>query len=155
MATWVFDLDGCLIDSLTGTSLRPGAVEALTRLRAEGHRIVIWSAGGATYARGRATDHGLAGLVDRYESTAGRDAAGHYDLPERGATFVDDRPEDLPPDATVIAVSPYLSPDPYDRVFTQRLGGPAAPPESRVVASHPFGDLWSAPSGERGLTTSR
>ena len=31
---WVFDVDGCLVDSLTGTSLRPGARELLARLRA-------------------------------------------------------------------------------------------------------------------------
>ena len=26
---WAFDVDGCLVDSLTGTSLRPGALEVL------------------------------------------------------------------------------------------------------------------------------
>src|SRR5581483_7077971 len=32
-AVWVFDVDGCIVDSLTGTSLRPGARELLEHLR--------------------------------------------------------------------------------------------------------------------------
>ena len=32
--TWVFDVDGTLVDSLTGTSLRPGALTLLERIKA-------------------------------------------------------------------------------------------------------------------------
>ena len=43
---WVFDVDGCLVDSLTGTSLRPGAATLLAGLRARGRTVIVWSAGG-------------------------------------------------------------------------------------------------------------
>ena len=119
---WVFDVDGCLIDSLTGTSLRPGARELLATLRRDGHRIVLWSAGGADYARQCAAIHDIDAHVDEFHDKATRDEQRRYlvsafaaDL--RGAVFVDDHPEDLPIDAEVIEVSPYLSHNPHDRVL--------------------------------------
>jgi len=118
--TWVFDVDGCLIDSLTGTSLRPGTATLLDSLREHGNAVVLWSAGGADYARGRASEHGIDALVDAFHSKSARDADGRYVTAaflERldAAIFVDDRPEDLPIGATIVAVSPYLSDDRYDR----------------------------------------
>ncbi len=120
---WIFDVDGCLIDSLTGTSLRPGARDILEHLAATGRRAILWSAGGDAYARGRAEQFGLAGLIDGFFAKDGRDADGYYltthlPLPhpqDRPTVFVDDRPEDLDPTLPVIAVSPYLSDDPFDR----------------------------------------
>jgi long-chain acyl-CoA synthetase len=118
--TWVFDVDGCLVDSLTGTSLRPGAAELLAELRRRNIRILLWSAGGADYARRRAVEQGIAGLVDGFHDKDGRDGSGRY-LTGRfldthdGVVFVDDRPEDMPVGADVVAVSPYLSADMYDR----------------------------------------
>lgn len=120
MHTWVFDVDGTLVDSLTGTSLRPWSAELLTHLRAAGFRTVLWSAGGAAYADERAAQHGVACLVHDYHDKDGRDGDGRYVV--RGflaaldrVVFVDDRPEDLPVGADVVAVSPYLAPDPHDR----------------------------------------
>ena len=121
--SWIFDVDGCLIDSLTGTSLRPGARDILEHLAATGRPVILWSAGGDAYARHRADQFGLAGLVDGFFAKDGRDADGcylttHLPLPHPGdqsAVFVDDRPEDLDPTLDVIAVSPYLSEDPFDR----------------------------------------
>jgi len=55
---WVFDLDGCIVDSLTGSSLRPGTVELLEGLRRAGVTTVLWSAGGADYATKRAESSG-------------------------------------------------------------------------------------------------
>jgi long-chain acyl-CoA synthetase len=120
-ALWVFDVDGTIIDSLSGTSLRPGVTDLLIDLRTSGCRIVLWSAGGADYARERAEDHGVAELVDGFYDKDERDGDGRY-IPgfvEAGArvTFVDDRPEDLPVGATVVAVSPYISADPFDRAI--------------------------------------
>jgi long-chain acyl-CoA synthetase len=117
---WVFDVDGCLIDSLTGSSLRPGARDILEHLAAEGRHIVFWSAGGDTYARTRAQEFGVDQLVDDFCSKESRDAGGfyrttHLPLPHCRAVFIDDRPEDLAPDLDVLAVSPYLSDDPFDR----------------------------------------
>ena len=59
-------------------------------------------------------------LVDGYFAKDGRDVDGRYltahlPLDGRRAVFVDDRPEDLARDLDVLAVSPYLSDDPYDR----------------------------------------
>ncbi|HEV2368567.1 MAG TPA: DUF705 domain-containing protein [Acidimicrobiales bacterium] len=116
---WVFDLDGCLIDSLTGSSLRPGARALLSGLRDRGCAVVLWSAGGADYARDKATTHGIDRFVAGYHSKAGRDGNGRYStagLPAGSGSFrfIDDRPEDLPAGADVVVVSPYLSPDPHD-----------------------------------------
>lgn len=125
---WVFDVDGCLIDSLTGTSVRPGAFELLSKLRDRGCRLLLWSAGGADYARQRARQHGLADFFDAFHDKEGRDAAGRYLANELSTdagclVFVDDRPEDMPLDADVVAVAPYLVDNPHDRglaAVTQR-----------------------------------
>lgn len=116
----MFDVDGTLIDSLVGDSLRPGAAVLLEHLSRGGAEIVMWSAGGADYAESRATDHGLAGFVTRYAAKEGRDSDGAYRVEALGRpldqlVFVDDRPEDMPVGGNVIAVSPYLSHHPHDR----------------------------------------
>lgn len=117
--TWVFDVDGTLVDSLTGTSLRPGAADLLQHLRTAGARISVWSAGGARHARERLTEQGLAHLVDGFLSKGGRGDDGRYEWEggpgSTSPVFVDDHPEDLPAGAEVIAVSPYIAPNPHDR----------------------------------------
>jgi hypothetical protein len=120
VSTWVFDVDGCLIDSLTGTSLRPGSVALLTHLRGTRCRVLLWSAGGADYARQRATEQGVAQLFDGFGAKDERDADGRYVVDRSFAAtddivFVDDRPEDMPLSAEVLAVPPYLVDDRYDR----------------------------------------
>jgi long-chain acyl-CoA synthetase len=130
---WVFDVDGCLIDSLTGTSLRPGARELLDSLAGRA-TVLLWSAGGDTYARARAEQFQMDHLVSGYFSKEGRDAGGRYltthlPLGPGHAVFVDDRPEDLDHRLDVIAVSPYLSDDPHDRglrAVARRAGLPPA-----------------------------
>jgi hypothetical protein len=133
---WVFDVDGCIVDSLTGTSVRPGTAELLEHLCAEGHRVLLWSAGGADYAAARAAEAGVAHLVHGCHAKDRRDHAGRYvpafvDVLD-GVVFVDDRPEDMPLTADVVAVSPYLAPNPHDRGFAEaarRAGlAPAGPP---------------------------
>jgi long-chain acyl-CoA synthetase len=131
---WVFDVDGCLVDSLTGTSLRPGARELLDSLAGRA-RVLLWSAGGDTYARARAEQFQVDHLVNGYFSKEGRDAGGRYlttHLPlGRGTVvFVDDRPEDLADELDVLAVSPYLSDDPHDRglgAVSKRAGLASSP----------------------------
>jgi len=117
-AVWVFDVDGTLIDSLTGTSLRPGALELLASLRSHGRTTLLWSAGGASYARRRASEHRITHLVQGFHGKGQRGSDGRYvpsflDDPAR-ATFVDDRPDDLPIGSDVRAVSCYIVPDPHD-----------------------------------------
>src|ERR1700691_5440356 len=104
---WVFDVDGCLVDSLTGSSLRPGAREILEHLAGR-TGVFLWSAGGGDYARARAEQFRVDHLVSGYFSKEGRDAEGFYltsHLPARCGTalFVDDRPEDLAGDVEVLA----------------------------------------------------
>ncbi len=130
---WVFDVDGCLVDSLTGTSLRPGACELLAHLGRE-CRVILWSAGGADYARARAEQFGVAAHVSGYYAKDGRDDDGRYvtahlALDADRAVFVDDRPEDLGLELEVITVSPYLSEDAHDRALeaVARRTGLAAP----------------------------
>ena len=131
---WVFDVDGCLVDSLTGTSLRPGAREILDALA--GHaRVLLWSAGGDVYALARARQFQVDHLVSGFFSKEERDARGcylttHLPVGAGGAVFVDDRPEDLAEDLDVVAVSPYLAEDAHDRgleLVAQRIGLPARP----------------------------
>jgi long-chain acyl-CoA synthetase len=136
---WVFDVDGCLVDSLTGTSLRPGARDLLQHLARQRRHVLLWSAGGAGYARSRAEQFGLDHLVRAYFAKDGRRPDGYYvtahlPLSDHPTVFVDDRPEDLAPDLQVLAVSPYLSDDPFDRGLQQvfrraGLAGLSCPPE--------------------------
>lgn len=118
--TWAFDVDGCVVDSLTGTSLRPDTCAPLAALRAEGHRVVWWSAGGAAHAQQRAELLGVAHLVNEFHGkdhrgTDGRFLADHLDPGASTVVFVDDRPEDVPAGAPIVHVSPYLSDNPHDR----------------------------------------
>src|SRR3984885_8266584 len=75
---WVFDVDGCLVGSLTGSSLRPGARELLTHLAGRKVRILIWSAGGSEYAAQRTSQFGLESLVNGCFAKERRDKSGFY-----------------------------------------------------------------------------
>ncbi|HUC04449.1 MAG TPA: HAD family hydrolase [Acidimicrobiales bacterium] len=115
---WVFDVDGCLVDSLTGTSLRPGTRALLGQLRSRGVTVLVWSAGGAEYAQRRVTQFALGGLVAGCHAKGERDPDGAYGaahLPVRtDAVFVDDHPEELGAHLHVVGVRSYLSPDSSD-----------------------------------------
>ena len=120
---WVFDVDGCLVDSLTGTSLRPGARGLLGHLEERSVGVILWSAGGHRYALERARQFSVEQYITGFFGKDDRDAEGFYrtdHLPAgcEGAVFVDDRPEDLPKHLDVLAVSPYISDDPHDRGLT-------------------------------------
>ncbi|MCU1345785.1 MAG: hypothetical protein JWL70_2051 [Acidimicrobiia bacterium] len=130
---WAFDVDGCLVDALTGTSLRPGARALLAHLHDAGATVLWWSAGGDDYARRRAVALGVSHLVAGFHGKNQRDEHGryltdHFLSPHHRATFVDDRPEDLPLGAPFLAVSPYLGPNPHDRGLRE-VGQAAGLPE--------------------------
>jgi phosphoglycolate phosphatase-like HAD superfamily hydrolase len=117
---WAFDVDGCLVDSLTGTSLRPLARPLLEHLHAGGITVVLWSAGGGEYARRRAEAHGIDHLVHAYydkdeRGDDGRYVVSHLALEHRPGVCVDDQPYELPEHVDPVGVAPYLSPDPHDR----------------------------------------
>lgn len=116
---WALDLDGSLVDLLTGTRLRPGARELITLLCEAGVRVMLWSAGGSGYAQERARRLGLAPYVSAYydKVRSGPEGPWHVDhLPaaDRPSVCVDDQPEYCPPSACVIAVRPYISEDASD-----------------------------------------
>jgi hypothetical protein len=136
---WVFDLDGCLIDALTGARLRPGAATLLGDLRAVADRLLLWSAGGAGYARRRAEAVGIAHLFDDIHDKDERSSDGCYvaafvsDL--SAAVFVDDTPGDVPRAATVIPVRPYLAPHDHDRGLDVVASHAGLPPPGRSGAA--------------------
>ena len=126
-AVWVFDVDGCLIDSMSGASLRPLADSLIDVLRVRNVAVVLWSAGGAEYARRRARQVGIEAQVTAFYDKATRDAEGrwsidHFPPAHRQAIFVDDQPDEVPRTARVIGVSPYIGENPHDRGLAAALG---------------------------------
>jgi long-chain acyl-CoA synthetase len=123
---WAFDVDGCLVDSITGTSLRPLARPVLEHLQARGTTVVLWSAGGGEYARRHAVRHGIGDLVSACYDKDARDESGRYvvthlDHEHQPDVCVDDQPDELPLHVDRIAVTPYLAPDPHDQGFAALL----------------------------------
>ncbi|HEY1704271.1 MAG TPA: haloacid dehalogenase-like hydrolase [Trebonia sp.] len=123
---WAFDVDGALVDLLGGQTLRPHAHALLSELRRRGHVIVVWSAGGADYARRKAAATGIDALVDAYYDKAGRDddgrrTAGHFAAGHRPTVFVDDAPEEVPARGTALGVRPFLAPGQHDTVFADLI----------------------------------
>lgn len=127
---WVFDVDGTIIDSLTGTSLRPGTADVLSRLSTQGCSLLLWSAGGGDYARRRAVEHGLADLFSGFHSKQ-RNDDGYFGATfladPASATFVDDRPEDLCGVWRIRSVAPYVAHDPHDTAMSTLLSTTAVP----------------------------
>ena len=116
---WLFDVDGTLIDGVTGRSLRPGARELLMALRNRGVAVLLWSAGGAEYAWRRAEDTGIGDLVDVAFNKVRDGPSQPWDLPAElvdapPAVLVDDMPEDVPQVGEVVSVRRYLGPNPHD-----------------------------------------
>ncbi|MEU9024452.1 AMP-binding protein [Actinomadura sp. NPDC048394] len=132
---WLFDVDGTLLDSVTGTSLRPLARELLSGLAERGVPVLLWSAGGADYARRRADGAGIAGYVAAVHEKERRDGDGRWVLPDlppehTPAVLVDDQPDELPPAGEVLGVSPYVGPNPRDTGLASllaRLVRPSGP----------------------------
>jgi hypothetical protein len=121
---WLFDLDGCLVDSFDGTNLRPLARELLEALLRQGHGVDIWSAGGAEYAERVATRVAIDHLIGSFW-TKERGPSGKWSLPQELAGLrvvcVDDQPDGVPQGVEKIAVFPYLGPNPHDQVFRKLL----------------------------------
>lgn len=110
---WAFDVDGTLIGSVRSDRLRPGAPELLETLVARGVRPLLWSAGGASYARQAAESHGIAHYFVAFYAKQRRDALGryttdHFEAHHAPDVFVDDVPLDMPHGATVVGVAQFL-----------------------------------------------
>ena len=149
---WLFDVDGTLLDSVTGTSLRPLARELLSGLRERGVPVLLWSAGGAGYARRRAQETGIADLVTAVHAKAERDGRGRWVLPALPpehvpAVLVDDQPEEVPPAGEVLGVPPYVGPNPRDTALAPLLG--RLPPPNGKESMNDVGPDAGRPLPER------
>jgi hypothetical protein len=123
---WIFDVDGCLVDSMSGTSLRPLALQVLGGLHERSTEIVLWSAGGAAYAQRKAQGVGIDVLVSAFEAKSERDEDGYWGTAHvaplgRAVTFVDDQPHEIHPARHVLGVRPYIGENPHDRGFVPVL----------------------------------
>ncbi|MDO8390380.1 MAG: HAD family hydrolase [Actinomycetota bacterium] len=112
-AVWAFDVDGTLIGSIRSDVLRPGACELLATLVRSGASCVLWSAGGADYARRMAARHGIEHHFVAFYEKDRRDADGKYRVDHFAAhhqphVFVDDSPIDLRDDVHTIAVPQFI-----------------------------------------------
>jgi long-chain acyl-CoA synthetase len=119
VTVWAFDVDGTLVDSMSGRSLRPYALDVLRGLHGDGATLVLWSAGGAEHAHAMGLRHAFADLFsavyDKHALVDGRLPTAHLPAHHRPDVVVDDRPEEAPTGVRVVPVPVYFSPDPDDR----------------------------------------
>lgn len=139
---WLFDLDGCLVDSTSGTILRPHARELLEQIIARGAVVHIWSAGGDDYAQRVAERVGIADLVVEFHTKVrGDSGTWHLPAPAMSADLVcvDDQPEGVPSHVRTISVFPFIGARPHDRTLArliETLDGHAAPSSHRAAQQH-------------------
>jgi hypothetical protein len=134
-AVWAFDVDGTLIGSVRSDVVRPGAVDVLEELVRRGVTCVLWSAGGAEYARRVAIAHGFDHTIDAYYPKHARDRAKRYTLDHfapahRPHVFVDDAPCDVPTDAIVVSVTQFLGGNAADMALRTFHAELASEPDS-------------------------
>lgn len=119
---WLFDVDGTLVGSVRSDRLRPGAQELLNELDGRGVTCVLWSAGGAAYARRMAQQHGIVGFFDGFYAKLERDDADRYGVDHleprhRPDVLVDDSPLDLPSIGTIVGVPQFIGSNASDRAL--------------------------------------
>jgi len=111
---WLFDVDGCLVDLTSATTARPMAAEILAALAGAGVPVIIWSAGGADYARRAMERVGLDSDRLRYEEKVrgadGRWALGFLSEDEEPVVCVDDDLSGVPVGVRAIGVRPFIGP---------------------------------------------
>ncbi len=142
-AVWVCDVDGTLIGSVRSDILRPGAIELLDRLRDAGTTLVLWSAGGAEYAKNMLAqfriDHYFAAFYSKERrGPDDRYLVDHLCPKHRPGTLVDDYPGDVPEQPRVIGVPQFLGGNPHDRGLERALRI-ARRPMPRPVVTDPCG----------------
>jgi hypothetical protein len=129
-SAWAFDVDGCVLDSMSATSVRPLVLDVLSQLRTSGVPVVVWSAGGADYARRVVTraglDHFVQGFYEKVRGSDGRWLLDEFADHHRPSTCVDDDPEGVPAGIRVLAVPPYIAENPHNRGFAHVLAAALA-----------------------------
>jgi phosphoglycolate phosphatase-like HAD superfamily hydrolase len=116
---WVFDVDGTLVGSIRSDRLRPGAEELLETLHARGATMVVWSAGGAEYARRMLAQFDLVHYFSAFYAKDERGANGRYVVDHMSpdhqpGTLVDDYPHEVAEGGRVIGVRQFLGGNPSD-----------------------------------------
>lgn len=119
---WAFDVDGTIIGSIRNDRLRSGTAELLSALAERRVKVVLWSAGGAEYAALMADRHGIAHFFDAFYDKKDRGADGryltdHFHPEHRPTLFVDDSPDEMPSDSTVIGVAQFFGGNSADRAL--------------------------------------
>jgi long-chain acyl-CoA synthetase len=122
--TWAFDVDGTLIGSIRSDRLRPGAADLLARLVERGVAIVLWSAGGAGYARDMADHHGIGHYFAGFYAKQDRDehkrySVDHFAAEHHPIVFVDDSVIDLPLGSRMVEVSQFLGSNDADEALVR------------------------------------
>ncbi len=96
--TIVFDMDNTLVDEF-GATVRPGIVELLTRLKKEGHTLVLWTNSRRDRARQIILDHNLRRFFSAFvfrEDYDPEEKGVRKDIRRvRGDVLVDDDPEEI------------------------------------------------------------
>ena len=120
--TWAFDVDGTLIGSIRSNRLRPGAAELLAGLVERGVVIVLWSAGGAGYAREMADQHGIGHYFAGFYAKEDRDEhkryrVDHFAAHHQPTVFVDDSVIDLPLGSRMVELSQFLGSNDADQAL--------------------------------------
>jgi long-chain acyl-CoA synthetase len=122
--TWAFDVDGTLVGSIRSDRLRPGAADLLARLVERGVAVVLWSAGGAGYARDMAMSHGISHYFDGFYAKVDRDEhkryrVDHFAAHHQPTVFVDDSVIDLPIGSRTVEVSQFLGSNDADQALVR------------------------------------
>ncbi len=119
---WAFDVDGTLIGSIRSDRLRPGAGALLGGLASRGITLVLWSAGGADYAREMADYHGIGRHFAGFYAKQDRDEhkryrVDHFAAHHQPTVFVDDSVIDLPLGSSVVELSQFLGSNDADQAL--------------------------------------
>ena len=125
-SVWLFDVDGTLIGSVRSNCLRPGAETLIRTLHEQEKTLVLWSAGGAEYARRMMEQFGLDRFFSAFYAKQERGKDGRYRLDHllpqhQPDTIVDDYCGDVPVADRVIEVSQFLGSNQHDKGLEEAL----------------------------------
>lgn len=101
----VFDMDNTLTDEF-GSSARPGIHELLTKLRREGHTLILWTNSTADRARTILVEHDLRPFFSSFRFRE------DYDPQNKG----------FPKDIRKVEGSFLMDDDPAEIRYTQKIG---------------------------------
>lgn len=94
----VFDMDNTLVDEL-GSTVRPGIIDLLTRLKQDGHTLILWTSSSRERARTILHDHKMEGYFTKFVFREDYDTLGkgvRKDIRKvNGDILIDDDPKEI------------------------------------------------------------